>query len=91
MEVSIGSAKSFKVWLGDFGLITRKDCPNFILSGASPEQTENLYSVIKVNEEQQTIALVDCCLTKEEADKLVNEAINQVVSLNSKIAKGFNS
>ena len=91
MEVSIGSAKSFKVWLGDFGLITRKDCPNFILSGASPEQTENLYSVINVNEEQQTIALVDCCLTKEEADKLVNEAINQVVSLNSKIAKGFNS
>jgi ethanolamine utilization protein EutP (predicted NTPase) len=70
----------FKIWLGDYGLIARQNCPDFNLSSTEkrPKLIPNgLFSVNKVDIEMRGIGLVDCCLTKAEA-----EAIFEAATLN---------
>jgi hypothetical protein len=57
----------FKIWLGDYGLVARQDCLD--VGG-----NRTLFSVNKVDIEIRGIGLVDCCLTKAEAEALVEAA-----------------
>jgi hypothetical protein len=60
----------FKIWLGDYGLVTSEDCLDV-------EGNRTLFSVRKLNRQGKETALVDCCLTKAEA-----EAIFEAATLN---------
>ena len=81
----------FKVWLGDYGLVVKQDCPYF--------PSEDLrFSVTKIQRESESWnmneELVECCLEKDEAKTLVGAAIsdsnldNDDLIIN--VAKGFN-
>ena len=50
----------FRIWLGDYGLVTRQDCLDV-------EGNRTLFSVRKLNRQGKETELVDCCLTKAEA------------------------
>lgn len=77
----------FKLWLGDYGLVTSEDCLDV-------EGNRTLFSVRKLNRQGKETALVDCCLTKAEAKTLVDAAIigskldNDDLIIN--VAQGFN-
>lgn len=80
----------FKIWLGDYGLLVRQDCPYY------PSE-DFKFSVTKFSWRvglRKTEELIDCCLEKAEAKTLVDAAIigsklhNDDLIIN--VAKGFN-
>lgn len=85
----------FKIWLGDYGLLVRQDCPYY------PSE-DFKFSVTKFSWSQRTPqlvrktaeSLVECCLEKAEAKTLVDAEIasskldNDDLIIN--VAKGFN-
>ena len=79
-----------KIWLGDYGLIVKQDCPYF--------PSEDLkFSVTKVGRDMKEIELVECCLEKSEAEALVDDAIigsklhnDDLIIGAAPLRKGFN-
>ncbi len=92
----------FKIWLGDYGLLVRQDCPYYPSEDFKFSVTKFSWLSFALVRSQRTPqlvrktaeSLVECCLEKAEAKTLVDAEIanskldNDDLIIN--VAKGFN-
>jgi hypothetical protein len=85
----------FKIWLGNYGLVVRQDCPYYPSEEFKFSVTKFSSDVVRlVRKAVESTELIDCCLEKAEAKTLVDAAIigskldNDDLIIN--VAQGFN-